>query len=81
MTKRIPLKVTAIQKVLPFLKQYKDRFGYSPTNREIADKFKFNSAFTGNLLLQELEQAGYIRIPRTKTGRARSRTIEILKAN
>lgn len=81
MIKRIPLKVIAIQKVLPFLKQYKDRFGYSPTNREIASKFKYSSAFTGNLLLRELEEAGYIKIPRTKTGRARSRTIEILRPN
>lgn len=79
MNKQIPLRITATQKVLPYLIAYQTRYGYSPTNHEIAAKFKYASTFMGNLLLRQLEDGGYIKIPRTKTGRAKSRAIQILK--
>lgn len=73
------MRITAIKKVLPFLISHQVKLGYAPTNREIAKRFGYTSAYSGNLLLAELEKDGYIRIARTKAGRAKSRIIDILK--
>ncbi len=65
-TKRIPLEHTAVSKVLPFLKTYKTRYGFMPSNKEIATHFKKSSAWWANLALQKLANLGAIKLHKGK---------------
>ena len=59
---RVPMRITAIKHVLPYIIDFKKVYGVAPTHREIASAFGKKSVYTASLYLQILVKEKYIKL-------------------